>query len=39
MKILKKMIIMALCTCLLFSTSLASAHSGRTDSRGGHHDY
>lgn len=38
MKILKKMIIMALCTCLLFSNSLASAHSGRTDSSGGHHD-
>lgn len=39
MKTLKKMIITTICTCLLFSTSLASAHSGRTDSHGGHHDY
>lgn len=39
MKILKKLIIMSLCTCLLLPTSLTSAHSGRTDSQGGHHDY
>lgn len=39
MKFLKKMIIMTLCSCLLLPTNLTSAHSGRTDSQGGHHDY
>lgn len=39
MKILKKVFVMTLCVCLLFSSNIATAHSGRTDSRGGHHDY
>lgn len=28
-----------MCACLSFSSSLSYAHSGRTDSSGGHHDY
>lgn len=40
MKHLKKMCIMLMCISMLFSyNSMALAHSGRTDSSGGHHDY
>lgn len=39
MKITKKLFIMFMCACLSFSSFLSYAHSGRTDSSGGHHDY
>ena len=39
MKITKKLFILFMCACLSFSSSLSYAHSGRTDSSGGHHDY
>lgn len=39
MKITKKIFILFMCACLSFSSSLSYAHSGRTDSSGGHHDY
>lgn len=40
MKHLKKVCVMFICLCLLSSyTSISLAHSGRTDSSGGHHDY
>ncbi len=34
----KKLIALALSVCLIFSTSFAYGHSGRTDSSGGHRD-
>lgn len=39
MKIIKRMLVFCMCICLTFSSNLSSAHSGRTDSSGGHHDY
>lgn len=39
MKIIKRILVFCICTCLTFSSSLSLAHSGRTDSSGGHHDY
>lgn len=39
MKQLKRVATIALCMVLLFSYTSPSAHSGRTDSSGGHHDY
>lgn len=39
MKIFKRILTICVCVCLVFSSSLSSAHSGRTDSSGGHHDY
>ena len=39
MQITKKLFIFLMCICLSFSSSLSYAHSGRTDSNGGHHDY
>lgn len=38
MKYLKKIMIMTMCLSLLLSYSVSFAHSGRTDSSGGHHD-
>ena len=35
----KRVLTVILCVCLLFSNVVVSAHSGRTDSSGGHHDY
>lgn len=39
MKYLKKILIMIMCLSLLLSYNVSFAHSGRTDSSGGHHDY
>ena len=39
MKTYKKFLTMLLCVGLLLCPNLSSAHSGRTDSSGGHHDY
>lgn len=39
MQILKKVFVITLCICLFFPSNIATAHSGRTDSHGGHHDY
>lgn len=40
MKFVKRKLLYVLCIILLFTTPInLSAHSGRTDSRGGHHDY
>lgn len=38
MKTMKKLILGILCICLLFPGTNLSAHSGRTDGSGGHHD-
>lgn len=38
MKTMKKIVLGILCICLLFPCSNLSAHSGRTDGSGGHHD-
>lgn len=35
----KKLITIILCVCLLLPYNSSLAHSGRTDSAGGHHDY
>lgn len=35
----KRVLTVILCVCILFSNAVVSAHSGRTDSSGGHHDY
>ena len=39
MKRIKKFIIAMICMGILFSNTMTFAHSGRTDSNGGHHDY
>lgn len=39
MKIIKKIFVFCMCICITFSSNLSFAHSGRTDSNGGHHDY
>lgn len=39
MKFIKRFFIASLCLCLSFSPVISLAHSGRTDSSGGHHDY
>lgn len=39
MKILKKILITIICLGLLIPSNISYAHSGRTDSSGGHHDY
>lgn len=39
LKTIRKIITTFLCVSLLFSNAIAFAHSGRTDSSGGHHDY
>lgn len=39
MKILKRILTVTMCIGLLFSSNTTFAHSGRTDSNGGHHDY
>lgn len=39
MKLSKKLLTVIMCIGLLFSNTVAFAHSGRTDSSGGHHDY
>lgn len=39
MKPVKRLFIMIMCISLCFSPKMSSAHSGRTDSSGGHHDY
>lgn len=39
MKLFKKICVMIMCVSLSFSSTMSSAHSGRTDSSGGHHDY
>ncbi len=39
MKHFKKATAMFMCLALTFSCNMSSAHSGRTDSSGGHHDY
>ncbi len=39
MKLLKKFLVVCMCLSLAFSTPMSSAHSGRTDAAGGHHDY
>lgn len=39
MKLFKKILVLCMCACLSFSATMTSAHSGRTDSSGGHHDY
>ena len=39
MKANKKILTWLLCVGLLLCPNLSSAHSGRTDSSGGHHDY
>ncbi len=39
MKLSKKLLTVIMCIGLLFSNTAAFAHSGRTDSSGGHHDY
>lgn len=39
MKAFKKLVTMMVCLSVLFSYTISSAHSGRTDSSGGHHDY
>lgn len=39
MNTIKKLFILFVCVSLSFSSSLSYAHSGRTDSSGGHHDY
>ena len=36
---IRKLFIAVLCTGILLSCNISSAHSGRTDSNGGHHDY
>ncbi len=39
MKNVKRVLAAILCVCLLCSNTVVFAHSGRTDSSGGHHDY
>lgn len=39
MKIINRILVLCMCACLTFSSFLSYAHSGRTDSSGGHHDY
>lgn len=39
MKHFKKIVIVFMCLALSFPYNMSSAHSGRTDSSGGHHDY
>ncbi|MDE6615956.1 MAG: peptidoglycan-binding protein [Lachnospiraceae bacterium] len=39
MKHLKKVVIMIFCLALSLPYNMSYAHSGRTDSSGGHHDY
>lgn len=39
MKNVKRVLTGIVCVCLLFSNTVVFAHSGRTDSSGGHHDY
>lgn len=39
MKKLKKFIVTLLCISMIMPVVITSAHSGRTDSAGGHHDY
>lgn len=39
MKKLKHIFVLSLCMMFMLSATLTSAHSGRTDSYGGHHDY
>ena len=39
MKAMRKIFTTMLCTGLLISNTVSFAHSGRTDSNGGHHDY
>lgn len=39
MKFIKKILVFCMCICLSFSSFVSFAHSGRTDSNGGHHDY
>lgn len=39
MKSIRKILVVFMCLCLSLSSIISSAHSGRTDSSGGHHDY
>lgn len=39
MRTIKKVIAFVLCFSILLPANVLSAHSGRTDSSGGHHDY
>lgn len=39
MKLIRKILIVSMSLCLSLSSIMSSAHSGRTDSSGGHHDY
>lgn len=39
MKSIKKILVAFMCLSLSFSSTISLAHSGRTDSSGGHHDY
>lgn len=39
MKKLKHFFVLSLCMMFMLSAALTSAHSGRTDSYEGHHDY